>query len=324
VKEIVDEGYGLNNTTDFSCPDRQGPAPSISWSQERLSTRYPSTVSGLTGSGLYDAKWGENVDIYVLDTGVRTTHEEFDKRAVWGTQFATGTPNTDVQGHGTIVAGIAAGARYGIAKAATVIAVKVCKDNGGCSDADIVAGIEWSVNNARQTGRKGVGNISISGAATAGGDPTTAAVNAAADAGFLFVVAAGNDSRDACLNGPGQAEKGLTVGSTQYQRTISDGWFDNKASSSNFGRCLSVFAPGVEITSAGWQWTGGSDTSYYRSSGTSMAAPHVAAVAAIGLQQNPTFTPAQLKQWVVENSVSDLVQNAGSGSPNKMANLPCL
>lgn len=249
------------------------------------------------------------MNVYVLDTGVRITHEEFAGTAEWGANFAGGA-NQDANGHGTHCAGTIAGKTYGIAKSAKIIAVKVLGDSGSGSYSGIISGVEWAAKNG-----KGVANMSLGGGYSAA---LNLAVNEAAKEGVIFANAAGNSNANSCSFSPASAEDGVCVGSTELA-SRQGSQTDSRSSFSNYGPCNHIFAPGSSIVSA----YAGSDSRYATLSGTSMAAPHVAGVLAIGMQEYPSYTAAQLKQWVIDTSLSDLVQNAGSGSPNKFLHVAC-
>ena len=197
---------------------------------------------------LYNKRGGEGVDVYVIDTGINVDHVEFEGRASWGKTVPLNDVDEDGNGHGTHCAGTIASAKYGIAKAAHVIAVKVLGSNGSGTMSDVVAGVVFASESAKakavaakaeyaatgKTNHKGsVANMSLGGGSSRALDQ---AVNAAVDEGLHFAVAAGNDNRDACNYSPAAAEKAVTVGAS----TIGD----ERAYFSNFGKCVDVFAPG--------------------------------------------------------------------------------
>lgn len=200
---------------------------------------------------LFDKHGGEGVDVYVIDTGINTEHVEFEGRASWGKTVPKNDVDEDGNGHGTHCAGTIASAKYGVAKAANVIAVKVLGSNGSGSMSDVVAGVDFASNAAKakadaakkefaatgKTSHKGsVANMSLGGGKSRALDQ---AVNAAVDDGLHFAVAAGNDNRDACNYSPAAAENAVTVGAS----TISD----ERAYFSNWGKCVDVFAPGTSL-----------------------------------------------------------------------------
>jgi subtilisin family serine protease len=215
----------------------------------------------------YDTSSGNGTAVYVLDSGVRITHKEFGGRAFWGANFVTGSPDTDEFGHGTHVAGTIGGKTYGVAKACRIYAVKVVDKNGVGSMSGILQGLQWAVNHAKSRGiaKKSIINASLGGPYTQIGND---AVKAATDLGITCVVSAGNEADDAANYSPGSAPSAITVGSIDGAgyRSI---W-------SNYGTLVDIFAPGSDILSAGHL----SDTSSKYNSGTSMAAPHVAGLAA--------------------------------------------
>ena len=246
---------------------------------------------------------GAGVTAYVVDTGILATHSEFAGRVAAGyTVVNDGRGTTDCNGHGTHVAGTVGGATYGVAKAVSLVPVRVMSCNGSGSTSGVIAGIDWIVGN-HQAGVPAVANMSIGG-------PSSAALNAAvargvAD-GVVFVVAAGNDNSNACRYSPSGEPSAVTVGAT--------GVTDARAAFSNFGSCLDVFAPGEGITSS----TIGSNTARATLSGTSMASPHVAGVAALMLSATPTASVDTIAQGLVQNATSNVVTNAGALSPNKL------
>jgi len=205
----------------------------------------------------YDTTAGTGVRVYVLDTGIYTAHQEFGGRAVWGRNFIAGSPNTDQHGHGTHVAGTIAGTRYGVAKRATVVAVKILDKNGSGSMSGIVAGLNWVVADAKSRGivRKTVVNLSVGGTYTAS---VNAAVLAATNAGVTVVVAAGNENDNAGNYSPSSASSAITVAAVEGS--------DYRAWFSNYGSVVDIFAPGVAVLSAGIKST----SAYRYLSGTSM------------------------------------------------------
>ncbi|KAJ7188918.1 serine-type endopeptidase [Mycena filopes] len=253
------------------------------WGLARVSHR-PALTFGTFTRYEYDDQGGAGVDVYVIDTGIHTAHNEFEGRASWGTSIPDDILE-DGNGHGTHCAGTIASRKYGVAKAANVIAVKVLGADGSGSMSDVIYGVLWAAEAAAEkavagkTAHKGsVANMSL------GGGKSTAldrAVNSAVDSGLHFAVAAGNDNRDACSYSPAAAEKAITVGAS----TLGD----ERAYFSNHGKCVDVFAPGLNIQST---WTG-SPTATKTISGTSMASPHVAGVIAYFLSLHPhkTFDP---------------------------------
>lgn len=215
----------------------------------------------------YSDTAGKDIRVYVLDTGIRLSHADFQGRAVWGTNFVTSSPDSDEDGHGTHVAGVIAGATYGVAKKATVIAVKVLDSSGKGTMSGLLRGLNWAVEDAKQRGmaKRAVINMSLGGVYT---QSVNDAVKAATDAGITVVAAAGNDNADISSFSPASAPSAITVGAIDQQ--------DQRADFSNWGPGVDVFAPGVLVLSA----YNGSDGDSAWMSGTSMATPHVAGLAA--------------------------------------------
>ena len=254
-----------------------------------------------------DGNEGAGVHVYVVDTGVLGSHTEFAGRMGGGFDAVTaGGSATDCNGHGTHVAGTAAGATYGIADKAVVHPVRVLGCTGSGSNSGVIAGVDWVRNNHV---KPAVANMSLGGGASAALDT---AVTNAINAGVTFAVAAGNDNVDACGGSPSRVAAAVTVGATTST--------DARSSFSNFGSCLDLFAPGSSITSA-W-YTGNSATNTI--SGTSMATPHVAGAAALHLSANPGATPAAVRTALVSNGTTGRVSGPGSGSPNVLLFTPPL
>ena len=250
---------------------------------------------------------GSGVHIYIVDTGLRTSHQEFSGRVGSGRNFVSsgflfGSVDPanvdDCNGHGTHVAGTAAGSTWGVAKAATVHPVRVLGCGGSGSNSAVIAGIDWLAGNHI---KPAVANLSLGGSASAALDQ---AVRAAISAGVTFVVAAGNDNIDACSGSPNRVAEAITVGATTSS--------DSRASYSNKGVCVDIFAPGSGITSAWYQ--SNSDTAVLN--GTSMASPHVAGAAALILGQNPAASPASVAVQLLGDGVAGKLSSIGTGSPN--------
>lgn len=245
-----------------------------------------------------------DVDVYVLDTGIRTTHDDFEGRATWGTNTTGDGNNSDCQGHGTHVAGTVGGAAHGVAKEVDLVAVKVLGCDGYGSNSGIIAGIDWVTENASGPS---VANMSLGGSATTSIDD---AVRNSIESGITYAVAAGNSDEDACGYSPARVSEAITVGATKSSDERPTDW--PLGQGSNYGSCLNLFAPGDEITSAGI----GSDSDTSTKSGTSMASPHVAGAAALYLATNPTASPQDVHNAIVNNATPDKVTNPGTGSPN--------
>ncbi len=270
----------------------------------------------LSGSYTYADTAGQGAHVYVIDTGLNPNHTDFTGRVGTGRNFVGGgllgtgsvDPNawTDCNGHGTHVAGSAAGTRFGVAKKATVHGVRVLDCNGSGSGSGILAGIDWVIANAQQPA---VANLSLG---TVGGRSTAQedAVRNMVAANIAVAVAAGNDSASACNTSPAAEPTVLTVGATD--RT------DKQASYSNFGTCLDLYAPGTDIISATHSNNTGSSTL----SGTSMASPHVAGALAVKRAQDASVNGANAQVAVVNDSTLNVVTSTGAGSPNKMLYVP--
>jgi subtilisin family serine protease len=244
---------------------------------------------------------GAGVNAYIVDTGILTTHNEFGGRAVSGyTAISDGRGTTDCNGHGTHVAGTVGGSTYGVAKGVKLYAVRVLDCAGSGSNSGVIAGMDWVANNHV---KPAVANMSLGGGASTATDD---AVNRMHNAGVTVVVAAGNENQNACNVSPSRAPNAITVGSTTNT--------DARSSFSNWGTCVDIFAPGSNITSAWYTSTSATNTI----SGTSMASPHTAGVAALYLQDNPSATPASVASALINNSTANKVTSAGTGSPNRL------
>ncbi|GLC23679.1 S8 family peptidase [Roseisolibacter agri] len=251
-----------------------------------LSTTYAYTA---TGSG---------VTAYIIDTGIRFSHGEFDGRATSGFDAVDGGAADDCNGHGTHVAGTVGGETYGVAKGVSLVAVRVLSCSGSGSTSGVIAGINW-VTEHHTTGAA-VANMSLGGGASTALDD--AVRNSIAD-GVSYAIAAGNGNiigiaQDACKYSPARVAEAMTIGASD--RT------DRKASFSNYGACVDFFAPGVSITSAWYR----SDADVNTISGTSMATPHVAGVAALYLQSNGGATPAQVRDALFAGTTKGAVSSA--------------
>jgi subtilisin family serine protease len=241
------------------------------------------------------------VHAYVIDTGLLGTHSQFTNRVGNGyNAINDGRGTTDCNGHGTHVAGTVGGSTYGVAKGVTIHPVRVLGCDGSGAFSGIVAGMDWVAENHV---KPAVANMSLGGGAN---QSTDDAVNRLHNAGVTVVVAAGNNNASACNYSPARAANAITVGSTTNT--------DARSSFSNYGTCLDIYGPGSNILSAWYTNTTATNTI----SGTSMASPHVAGVAAIYLANNPNATPTQVRNAIVNNATSNKVTDAGSGSPNKL------
>jgi subtilisin family serine protease len=269
---------------------------SPTWGLDRVDQR----ALPLSHSYTYNQS-GAGVHVYVIDTGLRATHEQFKGRVGGGfTAISDGQGSGDCNGHGTHVAGTIGGTTTGVAKAVTLHPVRVLDCSGAGTISAAIAGVDWVT--AHRV-RPAVANMSLGGSASAALD---AAVASSIAAGVTYAVAAGNSNADACTQSPARLAAALTVGAT----TSTDG----RASFSNFGACVDIFAPGSGITSA-WNT---SDTATTSLSGTSMATPHVTGAAALYLQGHASASPAQVAQAVIAQATLNRVASAGTGSPNRL------
>ncbi len=244
---------------------------------------------------------GSGVHVYILDTGIRRTHTQFGARVVMDfDSIGDGQNGNDCNGHGTHVAGTVGGTTYGVAKGVLLHNVRVLDCAGNGTDATVIAGLDWVTANHISPS---VGNMSLGGAASSALD--TAVVNSI-NSGVTYAIAGGNSGVDACTESPGRVAAALTVGSSTST--------DARSSFSNTGTCLDIFAPGSSITSS---WNS-SDTATNTISGTSMAAPHVAGVAALYLQNNTAASPATVANAIITTATTNHLTGIGTGSPNRL------
>ena len=255
----------------------------------------------LSGTFTYFAT-GAGVTAYVIDTGIRFSHSQFGGRAVTGFDAVNGGSADDCNGHGTHVAGTIGGSTYGVAKGVRLVGVRVLSCSGSGTTSGVIAGINWVTGN-HAAGTPAVANMSLGGGASNALD--TAVRNSIAD-GISYAIAAGNSNANACNASPARVTQAMTIGAT--------GSTDVRASFSNFGTCLDWFAPGVSITSAWWT----SNTATRTISGTSMATPHTAGVAALYLQGSPTASPSTVRTALFNLTTKNVVSSPGSGSPNAL------
>jgi subtilisin family serine protease len=255
-----------------------------------LSNSYTYTPTGL------------GVKAYIIDTGIRFTHQQFTGRVTSGYDAVDGGTADDCNGHGTHVSGTVGGSTYGIAKQVSLVAVRVLDCSGSGATSGVIAGINW-VTTDHAAGQPAVANMSLGGGASSALD--TAVQNSIAD-GVTYAVAAGNENTNACNSSPARTANAETVGSTTTT--------DARSSFSNYGTCVDVFAPGSSILSSWYT----SDTATNTISGTSMASPHVAGVAALYLQTNPSAAPATVANAINTSATAGKVTSPGTGSPNRL------
>ncbi|MEU1225671.1 S8 family serine peptidase [Streptomyces sp. NPDC005828] len=244
---------------------------------------------------------GEGVTAYVIDTGVRITHQDFGGRATHGFDAVDKDDSADDgNGHGTHVAGTIAGTAHGVAKKAKIVAVRVLDDNGSGTTEQVVAGIDWVT---QHHSGPSVANMSLGGGAD---EALDAAVERAIASGVTFAVAAGNESSDAGQGSPSRVPEAITVASSTKD--------DEQSDFSNFGAVVDLYAPGSDVTS---DWND-SDTGTKTISGTSMATPHVTGAAALYLAAHPSATPAETAEALTGAATPDAIKNATSGTANKL------
>ncbi|KAG0674121.1 serine protease [Pichia californica] len=286
------------------------------WGLSRISHRKTLGL-GDYNKYLYDTDAGKGVTAYVIDTGVNVAHEQFEGRAVWGATIPTGDTDTDGNGHGTHCAGTIGSKDYGVSKKAKIVAVKVLKSNGSGTMSDVVKGVEFAANahvqeskEAKKGFKGSTANMSLGGGKSPALD---LAVNAAVKAGLHFAVAAGNDDADACNYSPAAADAAVTVGAS----TLSD----TRAYFSNWGKCVDIFAPGLNILSTYI----GSDSATAILSGTSMASPHVCGLLTYFLSLTPSsdsmfstaeITPKQLKANLIKYGTKNALSSISDETPN--------
>jgi serine protease len=255
----------------------------------------------LSGTYLHKSAGGAGIHAYVIDSGILSYHSEFAGRMGNGfSAIIDDVGTSDCLGHGTHVAGTLAGTVWGIAKGATVHPVRVFGCSGYGTWSDVIAGVDWVTGNRILPA---VANLSLGGGANTSMD---AAMSGLINSGVTAVVSAGNSSLDACSASPARVPEAMTVGATAVD--------DMRASFSNYGPCLDLFAPGQDITSA---WHTGQNAKN-TISGTSMAAPHVAGAAILHLADHPGATPAQVGSAILGAATANVVADAGPGSPDRM------
>jgi subtilisin family serine protease len=284
VKFVEEDGVVTADATQSNPP----------WGLDRIDQRNRPL------NAIYTFNWtGTNVRAYVIDTGIRTAHNQFGGRAQ-NNFDAFGGNGQDCNGHGTHVAGTIGGSTYGVAKNVLLRGVRVLNCSGSGTNSGVIAGVDWvRLNHIAPA----VANMSLGGGASSALDT---AVNNLHNANVTIAVAAGNSNANACNSSPARAANAITVGSTTTT--------DARSSFSNFGTCLDLFAPGSGILSAWWT----SNTATATLSGTSMASPHVAGAAALYKQANPSASSTTIRNALVNNATTGVLSNVGTGSPNRL------
>jgi subtilisin family serine protease len=286
VAYVEEDGYAELSATQSNA----------TWGLDRVDQR----DLPLNGSYVYNYL-GTYVRAYVIDSGIRASHQDFGGRVLSGaTAINDGRGTDDCNGHGTHVAGTIGGATWGIAKGVRLVPVRVFGCTGGSSNSTIISGIDWVRKNHV---KPAVANMSLGGPASTAIDDATTNLN---NAGVTVVVAAGNDNANACNYSPARVSVAITVGSTTSS--------DYRSSFSNYGSCVNIFAPGSSIKSA---WIT-SDTSTNTISGTSMAAPHVAGAAVLVLAADNSLSPSSVRSAIYNKATTGRLYSIGSGSPNRL------
>jgi len=290
--------------TQNDCHEQAIVVPGL-WGKARISS---ITLPPQFSPYIWPNRGGAGVDAYIIDTGIYIEHDEFyPNRAIAGANFITNEVNTDLNGHGTHVAGTVGGNSFGIAPSCTMIGVKVLDRNGSGTLLGVIQGMEYVGIRRKETQNPSTANMSL-------GAGLSAAVNDAADAlvdtGVVVVVAAGNSNRVSCGFSPASAKQVISVAASDAS--------DIRAYFSNYGGCTDIFAPGVNILSAYIGGRGSQNTL----SGTSMAAPHVAGVATGYLAFEPKHTPAEVKSWLNNQASPDQITDA-QNTPNRLLYQGC-
>lgn len=288
----------IEQDTPITTAGTQNPTPS--WGLDRVD-------GAMDGSFNFPDQSGEGVIAYIFDTGVAATHPDLVGRVAQGFDvIGNNEANTDCHFHGTHVAGTVAGTQYGVAKKASIVPLRVLSCTGSGSTTGVIRAINWTIAN-HPAGTPAVANFSLGGGRTSA---FNAAITSLVESGITTVVAAGNERTDACTRSPASTLEAITVGATDQ--------FDNRSSFSNFGDCVDIFAPGSSITSADAR----NFTRPVALSGTSMAAPHVAGVAALILGLSPNALPEQVEAALIQLSQPGVVKNSSTIRGNRLATVP--
>jgi len=288
--------------------------PILPWNLDRIDQRILPLDRVYTAPRLD----GAGIDIYILDTDVRATHEQLAGRAVNLADFSIGEKGENTgstcDGHGTHVSSIAAGNTVGVARGSRLLSVQVLDCDGNGEVPNVVEGIERVIDH-HTSGRLAIANLSLGVDIGDDGDSINAAIRRLIADGVVVIVAAGNGNSagrpiDACMIAPANEPQAITVGAVD--------WNDKQSSYSNFGSCIDIYAPGGDFNSwvdAAWN---ASDTDYYGDAGTSMASPHVAGLAALLAQQQPGLCPQSVERAILARATTDVLVGLGAGSPNRM------
>src|SRR5687767_10604791 len=290
--EALSQDYRVKYVEEDSVVTADATQSNPPWGLDRIDQRNRPL------NAIYTFNWtGSGVRVYVIDTGIRTAHNEFGGRAS-NVFDAFGGNGQDCNGHGTHVAGTVGSSTYGVAKAAKLRGVRVLNCSGSGSWSGIIAGLDWvRVNHIKPA----VANMSLGGGFSSS---VNTATNNLSNAGVFVAVAAGNSNADACNYSPASASAITTVASS----TSSDA----KSSFSNWGSCVEVYAPGSSITST---WLNGGTNTI---SGTSMASPHVAGVAALYKGVYGYASTATIDSWIKINATANVITGNPSGTPNRL------
>ncbi|CCE65601.1 hypothetical protein TPHA_0M00230 [Tetrapisispora phaffii CBS 4417] len=320
LNPLVD--YVEKDSVVHSLDETQNNAP---WGLARISHREGLNLGNFNKYLYASNSAGKGVTAYVVDTGISVSHLEFGERAKWGKTIPINDYDIDGNGHGTHCAGTIGSEHYGVAKGANLVAVKVLRSDGSGTMSDVLKGVEWvalehtkhleeSRKDKNSNYKGATANMSLGGGKSPALDQ---AVNAAVKAGVHFAVAAGNENQDACNSSPAAAENAITVGAS----TLSD----DRAYFSNYGKCVDIFAPGLNILST---YIGTNDATATLS-GTSMASPHVAGLLTYLLSLQPDkgsefyvpnseLTPLQMKKKIIDYATKNALADLPADTPNKL------